>query len=193
MTGGRGVRLRAISIVTCWRVHVQGYRVYEAHEYHSPRPFMLPIIIEKERRNRARPPGKLASSMPLCIPSADTTIPPRGVVFIEPSLRPPPGEQQTRNRLLIYNFPSSSLQQHCLYREIDSPPCSRSIIIIGRVSYFIFNKVGVCNESCIDSTFGGVWNYDVYSNRLNLVTLYINAIVVCPGERENCLNALKSI
>lgn len=69
---GRGVRLRAISIVTCWRVHVQGYRVYEAHEYHSPRPFMLPIIIEKERRNRARPPGKLASSMPLCIPSADT-------------------------------------------------------------------------------------------------------------------------
>lgn len=35
--------------------------------------------------------------------------------------------------------------------------------------------------------------YDVYSNRLNLVTLYINAIVVCPGERENCLNALKSI
>ena len=102
MTGGRGVRLRAISIVTCWRVHVQGYRVYEAHEYHSPRPFMLPIIIEKERRNRARPPGKLASSMPYAF---HRRIPTTGGSFYRAVLAPPSWRTTNKEPVTYIQFP----------------------------------------------------------------------------------------
>lgn len=57
--GWRGGR-RAISIVT---------RLRRAHQ-HSPRPFTLPIIIEKERRNG----GEIGFLHALCIPSAGGAV-----------------------------------------------------------------------------------------------------------------------
>lgn len=148
--------------------------------------------------------GRRGNWLPRCLYAFHRRIPTTGGSFYRAVLAPPSSNDKQGTGYLYTISPpprsNSRWSLHCLYREIDSPPCSRSVIIIGRVSYFVFVRWiksvfvrAMILASIQRSARGGVWNYDVYSNRLNLVTLYINAIVVCPGERENCLNALKSI
>ena len=64
--GVEGARLRAISIVTCWAGGLrrdESQREYTIPMFAQPRPFMLPIIIERADVTVLRAHGKLACSV----------------------------------------------------------------------------------------------------------------------------------
>lgn len=140
--------------------------------------------------------GRRGNWLPRCLYAFHRRIPTTGGSFYRAVLAPPSWRTTNKEPVTYIQFPLL-LAPTALFVQGNRFPSLLEKHHYHWSSFLLHicavDKVGVCNDSCIDSTFGGVWSYDVYSNRLNLVTLYINAIVVCPGERENCLNALKSI